>query len=40
MFAASQLIIAEKGLYTVRDEVDGDLLSMYQLPTSNTQLAR
>lgn len=40
MFDPSQLIIAEKGLYLVRDETAGDLLSMYQLPSPETQLAR
>jgi hypothetical protein len=32
MFNASQLIVAEKGALGVRDEVDGDLVSAYQLP--------
>lgn len=32
MFGERELIVAEKGLYLVRDEIDGDLLSSYQLP--------
>jgi hypothetical protein len=32
MFDARQLIVAEKGAFLVRDEVEGDLLSAYQLP--------
>jgi hypothetical protein len=32
MFNEHQLIVAEKGLYLVRDEWNGDLLSSYQLP--------
>jgi hypothetical protein len=32
MFSEGQLVVAEKGTFTVRDEVDGDLLSMYELP--------
>jgi hypothetical protein len=32
MFTERQLIVAEKGMYLVRDECDGDLLSAYQLP--------
>ena len=32
LFDARQLIVAEKGLYLVRDEWNGDLLSRYQLP--------
>lgn len=32
MFDPSQLIVAEKGTFLVRDERDGDLLSVYQLP--------
>ena len=32
MFDDRQLIVAEKGLYLVRDEWNGDLLSSYQLP--------
>jgi hypothetical protein len=32
MFNARQLIVAEKGTFLVRDEIDGDLVSSYQLP--------
>lgn len=32
LFSERQLLVAEKGLYLVRDELNGDLLSMYQLP--------
>jgi hypothetical protein len=32
MFDERQLIVAEKGMFLVRDERDGDLLSKYQLP--------
>lgn len=32
MFSERELIVAEKGTYLVRDELNGDLLSMYELP--------